>query len=556
VQLADVDDAFQMLEHEVTNDQYYEFLLAWARKTGDSVPRLLLPTGWVRRSNHKGVERIYDTYRGDHPVSGIPYFAAVAYCAWFWEERLDSDPDRIVDLPSEREYLRAGRGDSFQRIRPWKPEDEHQASKFVLDLPEPLAVKDERLGVYDDLYALVGNVAEWLRGRYEAGWSHLDHAFRYGEFSTRTPFGPDGLRYWGNGAARADVGFRFVIRDAPALPEFREVDAGTAQIGQRKPLPPAAPDGNGRKEEPPPRIVRLFPPGTKARPRPAEGGEDDGPPPPPLDRYQVVGFANLGRRVPAPFDMARFEITNRQYLYFLASAQLSPREAWELRPASWDGEEHPFRQLRELGDTDGVSRVTCPFAGPWGPAETTGIADRKAVELWLYEAGGENQPVEGVTEAQVKAYTHWLSAKIGRTCRVPHLAEYLRAGRGNGRDPYPWGWDKDNSLLVCSRIPEAVRSPVSLIGRTGGAAGPAFLGLAGNVAEYVWDEPSGRLLIAGGHYHLPPAFCTLDDLWDAAWEGVEWEVRRDDDEGGDGALYTSHYPEGVGFRVVRERGMR
>jgi len=56
-----VDDPFRMSRREITNDQYFEFLRDWARKTGRPVHRHLLPGGWTRRTG--GATSIASTRR-------------------------------------------------------------------------------------------------------------------------------------------------------------------------------------------------------------------------------------------------------------------------------------------------------------------------------------------------------------------------------------------------------------------------------------------------------------------------------------------------------------
>ena len=176
----------------------------------------------------------------------------------------------------------------------------------------------------------------------------------------------------------------------------------------------------------------------------------------------------------------------------------------------------------------------------------------------MFAAGAENHPVEGVSRDQADAYARWLSQRVGRRCRVPTLAEFLRAARGESGEPYgdlggPW-----DPLLVCRREGDEPR-PASLLGRaemlpsTPGAPPPAALlvGLAGNAAEIVVDERSGRTRLAGGHFSFPPETCTLDTLIDGAWDYVEYNFVED----GELLTETIHRTAAwsiAGFRVVKE----
>jgi formylglycine-generating enzyme required for sulfatase activity len=57
----------------------------------------------------------------------------------------------------------------------------------------------------------------------------------------------------------------------------------------------------------------------------------------------------------------------------------------------------------------------------------------------------DNYPVLGVNWDSAVAYTNWLSAKTGKTYRLPTEAEWEKAARGADQRRYPWGNSIDHS---------------------------------------------------------------------------------------------------------------
>jgi formylglycine-generating enzyme required for sulfatase activity len=513
-----VDDAFDLCLHEVTNDQYYEFLLDRARKSGRPVRQWLFPKSWTRSTGKPDVSKIYDRRHGNLPVMEVFYQAALEFCAWYWEEKI-KDPDLVVDLPTPLEYLRAARGDDYRNNFPWGRRIDQPGARARLD-KGPLPVRDKEVGQYpadNGFFALVGNAAEWVHGYVPnrvpmaAGWSHLNALYR--GLERRSPFGDDGFVLVSKGEPRRDLGLRILIRAAPAWPEFEKVEPGEVHHV------PANSDG-------------LYPPplfDVDGNPR-GEAG--------------AVTFPTASRTVPRAFEITRSEITNRQYLHFLRAVapgktatemeQLIP-SAWK-RPNPWHWEEeNPELETQAWEDTVYLG----PYGSPWKIPR-------------VYEAGRENHPVEGVLLDQAQAYAAWISNRLSRRCRLPTVGEFLRAGRGSGREPYPWGENTSNHLLVCERGVDEEERTVSLLGQSA-----PLVGLVGNLPEYVWDpdwqdpdpeQAPGRWLLAGGCYRFPPELCTLDSFLDAAWEYVEFDLPSSIEILNPLTFYA-------GFRLVREAGL-
>jgi len=498
-----VDDPFRICTQEVTNDQYFEFLLAWARKSGQRVPRYLVPPHWTRRTGNPAVPNIYDQHRGDFPVRNIAFDAALEFCGWFWEEHLNADPDLVVDLPTWREFILAARGENLDHNFPWG-RSAAQATGVNLQGGQPWKVLPEERrqngAAYGSLRDMVGNVAEWVY--YDerrdptgsaarpavAGWS-----YEHGPITEKTVFGREGFRLVARAEDLRDVGFRPVIRHAPALPSFVRVTPGKVRhlAPPRGLLPPERPYSRLREDQSP--------------------------------REDPIRFLQPESLVTQAFEIAATETTNRQYLYYLAA--IAPeRSREELRaflPLTWD---RTNRLDRRMGTGEDAPQVARAFLGYYLGSEQL---PRR------YEPGQENLPVRGVSLDQAEAYAHWLSERLGRDCALPTVAQYLRAARGDRRSPYPWGTSATDRELVSrdrpDHDPDNMR-PFSLAGRLG-AEPDRILGLAGNVAEYVLDEQSGRWLLAGGFYELPAALCTLDSFLDATWSTVQYETPSLDEEG-------------------------
>jgi len=137
--------AFSIGKYPVTNAQYAAFV----RHNKERRP---LQTNWLFTT--PPADRL------DHPVAGITWHDAVAYCAW-----LSAQSGRGYRLPSEAEWEKAARGDDA-RTHPWGEEaptpaycnsDNHQTRPVTAspDGCSPHHVCD-----------MVGNVREWTTTRW------------------------------------------------------------------------------------------------------------------------------------------------------------------------------------------------------------------------------------------------------------------------------------------------------------------------------------------------------------------------------------------------------
>jgi formylglycine-generating enzyme required for sulfatase activity len=136
--------AFLIGKYPVKNEQYEVFV----KETGHPAPR----HNWVGQSPDNGKE--------DHPVVGISWYDAAAFCEWL------SDENIRFRLPSEAEWEKAARG-ADGRLFPWGNEwqadrcnclDEAQCDEGT-DVTTPVGQFPEQ-GPYG-CFDMVGNVREW-----------------------------------------------------------------------------------------------------------------------------------------------------------------------------------------------------------------------------------------------------------------------------------------------------------------------------------------------------------------------------------------------------------
>ncbi len=133
-------DAFHIGKYPVTNEQYAAFV----REHRDNRPR---QTGWFFTTPPAG--------QLDHPVTGITWHDAVAYCEW-----LSTQTGRQYRLPTEAEWEKAARSADARRY-PWG-DAEPDASRCNMGTGRTSAVTaypdgSSPYGCYD----MAGNVREW-----------------------------------------------------------------------------------------------------------------------------------------------------------------------------------------------------------------------------------------------------------------------------------------------------------------------------------------------------------------------------------------------------------
>lgn len=148
---------FRIARHPVTNVQYAEFI----RQTGYQPPKKV---GWFGKKPPSG--------KLNHPVVGVNWFDAVAYCDWLAEQS-----GRPYRLPTEAQWEKAARG-TDGRIYPW---GDHWDERLCNPDPERSTAVD----AYPDGQSpygcldMAGNIAEWVSTAWGSDWLQPDFPYPY-----------------------------------------------------------------------------------------------------------------------------------------------------------------------------------------------------------------------------------------------------------------------------------------------------------------------------------------------------------------------------------------
>ncbi len=155
---------YQISKYPITNAQYAEFI---RRNPQQSVPK---KAGWFLREPPAG--------KLDHPVTGINWFDAHAYCEWLCQET-----NRLYRLPTEAEWEKAASwSDTGKNKFPWG--DKFDAAKAntresELDDTSPVGAYspqgDSPAGCAD----MAGNVHEWTSTLWGSDLKQNDFPYPY-----------------------------------------------------------------------------------------------------------------------------------------------------------------------------------------------------------------------------------------------------------------------------------------------------------------------------------------------------------------------------------------
>lgn len=130
--------AFRIGKYPVKNSQYEEFIRQTRRIVSPSM-------GWDGQKVPKGLQ--------DHPVTGVTWFDALAYCHWLVEKT-----GRRYSLPNEAQWEKACRGGN-NFVYPWGDEFDPQRCNYGRPTLAPVDAYPAQndFGGFD----FVGNVSQW-----------------------------------------------------------------------------------------------------------------------------------------------------------------------------------------------------------------------------------------------------------------------------------------------------------------------------------------------------------------------------------------------------------
>lgn len=188
-------DAYYLDVYEVTNARYQACVAAGACAEGR------------RRNSFTRAGYSQDPAFADHPVIGVTWDQADAYCAWAGKR-----------LPSEAEWEYAAKGPENRR---WPWGDTFDAAFLPAGARDTQPVGSYPLGVSAfGVFDLAGNVREWVADAYTAGF--------YGSAPPRNPRAEVGGRriYRGGSFANLDPALYTTSRREINVRDYYDVDLG------------------------------------------------------------------------------------------------------------------------------------------------------------------------------------------------------------------------------------------------------------------------------------------------------------------------------------------
>lgn len=160
-------NSFSIDVHPVTNEQFVRFLeLIGGEKDSHNQDIIRLRDSRIKKSSGKfSIEPGYSK----HPVVGVTWYGAVAYCHWVGK-RLPTEAEWEISCCGNLENPLYPTGETIEKT---------QANFFSADTTAVLSYPSNGLGLYD----MVGNVYEWCHDWYE---------YSYYDVSAQEPDNPKG----------------------------------------------------------------------------------------------------------------------------------------------------------------------------------------------------------------------------------------------------------------------------------------------------------------------------------------------------------------------------
>jgi serine/threonine-protein kinase len=216
----------------------------------------------------------------------------------------------------------------------------------------------------------------------------------------------------------------------------------------------------------------------------------------------------------APFAVARFPVTFREYLAFVA-------DLWAADAA---------RAARHLPRTVAEDPRWRYDGARW---RATGLADARSADELL------DLPVFGVSFDDSVAYAAWLSARSGLGYRLPTDAEWEKAARGTDGRVYPWG-NQFDATFCKMRFSKAGRSYPERSGVFPADESPyGVRDMAGGMAD--WVSPDDTVVTFQSRDHR--VAISRGGAWCDWEEDCRLTARRE--------YLADEVTSRVGFRLVR-----
>lgn len=178
---------FAIARYPVTNAQFAEFITADGYKN----PAWWTAEGWVAREKGAWEEPRYwgssDWNQPNHPVVGISWYEALAFCHWLGETT-----GQVITLPTEQQWQRAAQGDDAREY-PWGNEAPNETlCNWNRNVDETTPVTAYPAGASPfGIMDMSGNVWEWCLTGWDSGTTERNgreaRILRGGSWSSDSP---------------------------------------------------------------------------------------------------------------------------------------------------------------------------------------------------------------------------------------------------------------------------------------------------------------------------------------------------------------------------------